>query len=239
MPNRKRKATQGQNANKKVKLDKQQDKPFFLPVLFHNLKSYDSHSVMTHFKKQYTARPKKTTVNDHDDNNHIDIDADETVDDDKEIQMACGDISVTPLNGEKYLSFQVGNLRFIDSFHFLSISLENLVSLLLKSGREKFTHAIKHLGNHDLIFAKGVYPYSYMNGPEKFGENQLPPNEAFHNTLDNHALSPEDYNRAQQIWAHYNMKTLQNYHDDYLLSDVFCWPTSFKISEIQFTSNII
>jgi len=40
---------------------------------------------------------------------------------------------------EKYLSFQVGNLRFIDSFQFLSTSLDNLVSLLLKTGRDKFT----------------------------------------------------------------------------------------------------
>ena len=114
MPNRKRKATQGQNANKKVKLDKQQDKSFFLPILFHNLKSYDTQFVIKHFKKQYTARPKKTTDNAHDDNNHIDIDADETMDDDEEIQRACGDIRVTPLNGEKYLSFQVGNICFID-----------------------------------------------------------------------------------------------------------------------------
>ena len=102
--------------------------------------------------------------------------------DGEEIQMAYGDIRVTPLNGEKYLSFHVGNLRFIDSFQFLSTSLENLVLLLLKSGGEKFAHTIKHLRNHDLIFAKGVYPYSYMTGTEKFGETQLPPIEAFHNT---------------------------------------------------------
>jgi len=84
---------------------------------------------------------------------------------------------VTPLNSEKYLSFQVGNLRFIDSFQFLSTKLENLVSLLMKSGRDKFTHTIKHLGDHDLVFAKGIYPYSYMSGPEKFVDTQLPPIE--------------------------------------------------------------
>ena len=209
-------------------MNKQQDKTFFLPVLFHNLKSYDSHIVIKHFKKQYTASPKKTTDNDHDDNHHINIDADETVDDDEEIQMAYGDIRLTPLNGEKYLSFQVGNLRFIDSFQFLSTSLENLVLLLLKSGGEKFAHTIKHLGNHDFIFAKCVYPYSYMTGPEKFGETQLPPIEAFHNTLDDQALSQEDYSRAQQIWAHYNMKILQNYHDHYLLSDVLLLADVFQ-----------
>ena len=52
--------------------------------------------------------------------------------------MSYGDIRVVPLNSEKYLSFQVGNLRFIDSFQFLSTSLDNLVSLLLKSGRDMY-----------------------------------------------------------------------------------------------------
>ena len=57
----------------------------FLLVLFHNVKSYDSHFVIKHFKKQYTARPKTTT--DNDDNYHIDTDADETLNDDEEMQM--------------------------------------------------------------------------------------------------------------------------------------------------------
>ena len=102
------------------------------------------------------------------------------------------------------------------------------MSLLLKSGREKFAHTIKHLRNHNLIFAKGVYPYSYMTGTEKFGETQLPPIEAFHDTLDDQSLSREDYNRAHQIWAHYNMKPLQNYHDHYLLSDVLLLADVFQ-----------
>jgi len=60
------------------------------------------------------------------------------------------------LNGEKYLSFQVGNLRFMDSFQFLSTSLDNLVvSLLLKSGRDKFSHATKHLWVTAIWFCKG------------------------------------------------------------------------------------
>jgi len=151
-----------------------------IPVVFHNLKSYDSHLTIKHFKKQYTACPKtKTDDNDKKTDNHINIDAGDNANDDEEIQMAYGDIRVTPLNGEKYLYIQVGNLRFIDSFQFLSTSLENLVSMSLKSGRDKFAHTIKHLGDHDSIFAKGVDPYSYMTGPDKFGETQLPPIEAF------------------------------------------------------------
>jgi len=110
MPSRRRKATKDDNGNESKKLKK-----FFLPVFFHNLKSYDAHFVIKHFKKQYTARR-----NDSDVNNETTDDMDETY----------GDIRVTPLNSEKYLSFQVGNLRFIDSIQFLSTKLENLVSLM-------------------------------------------------------------------------------------------------------------
>jgi len=159
---------------------------------------------------------------------------------DQDSNTAYGDIRVTPLNGEKYLSFQVGNLCFIDSFQFLSTKLENLMSLLLWSGRDKFAHTIKYLEVSDLVFAKGVYPYSYRSRgiQEKFGETQLPPIEAFYNTLDDEALTQEDYERAKKIWAHYKMNILENYHDHYPLSDVLLLPTSFKISATQFTKNI-
>jgi len=77
------------------------------------------------------------------------------------------------------------------TFQYLSTKLENLVPLLLQSGRDKFAHTTKYLGDSDLVFAKGVYPYSYMTGPDKFGETQLPPIEAFYNTLNEEALTQD------------------------------------------------
>jgi len=68
------------------------------------------------------------------------------------------DVEVTPQNSEKCLQFQIGNLRFLDSFQFLSTSLEELVSLLLKSGKDNFVHTTTHLGtDDDIIFAKGYH----------------------------------------------------------------------------------
>jgi len=142
--------------------------------------------------------------------------------------VAYGDIRVILLNGEKYLSFQVENLRFIDSFQFLSTSLDNLVSLLLKSGRDKFTHTTKQLGESDLLFAKGIYPYSYMTGRDKFAETQLPSIEAFYNTLEDEPCPPKNYDQAREIWSHYNIKIMQNYHDHYLLSDVLLLANVFQ-----------
>ena len=46
--------------------------------------------------------------------------------------------------------------------HFLSTSLDNLVSLLLKDSKERFRHTTKYLGSDEIVFSKGVYPYSHM-----------------------------------------------------------------------------
>ena len=107
---------------------------FFLPVIFHNLKNYDSHFIIKNFEKKYVEKHGK----DH----KIDYE----------------DIKVIPLHSEKFIMFQIGNLRFLDSYQFLSTSLEELVSLLLKSGKENFVETVKYLGDHDMVFAKGVYP---------------------------------------------------------------------------------
>jgi len=124
--------------------------------------------------------------------------------------------------------FQVGKLRFLDYFQFMSTSLENLVSLLLKSGREYFVNTTKYLSNDDLVFAKGVYPYSCMTSREKFDETKLPPIEAFYDQLHDEPLKIGDYERAQKTWAHFGMQTLQNYHDHYLLSDVLLLADVFE-----------
>ena len=111
------------------------------------------------------------------------------------------------------MMFQACNLRFLHSFQFMSTSLKNLVSLLLKSGRKKFPNTIRHLADDDLVFAKGVYPYSYVTSREKFEDTQLPPIEAFHNTLTDEPLDVKDYERAQATWKRFGMKTLRDYHD--------------------------
>jgi len=91
------------------------------------------------------------------------------------------DVEVTSQNSEKYLQFQIGNLRFLDSFQFLSTSLEKLMSLLLNSGKDNFVHTTAQLGTYDdIIFAKGVYPYSYIDSRKKFAETQLPSISEFH-----------------------------------------------------------
>ena len=52
--------------------------------------------------------------------------------------FATEDIEVIPTTSEKFLSFQIGNLHFLDSLQFLSASLDTLVQTLIKDGTQKF-----------------------------------------------------------------------------------------------------
>ena len=71
-----------------------------------------------------------------------------------------------------------------------------------------------------LLKQKGIYPYEYMDSFERFNEPTLPPIEAFNSTLKGEGISKADYARAKNIFEHFEMKTLQDFHNLYLLQDV-------------------
>jgi len=124
----------------------------------------------------------------------------------------------------------------LDSFQFLFTSLAELVCLLLKSGKNNFVHTKAHLGtDDDIIFAKGVYPYSYVDSCEKFAETQLPSISEFHDKLKNEPLSAEDYLRAQDTWDCFGCETLKDYHDHYLVTYVLLLADVFESGALNST----
>ena len=89
-------------------------------------------------------------------------------------------INAIPNNMEKYMACMLGkHLKFIDSFQFMSTSLDKLVSNLpkkdLKYTSEKFTG-----DKLSLMSQKSVYPYDYMDCFEKFNQTELPTKEQFY-----------------------------------------------------------
>ena len=154
-------------------------------------------------------------------------------------------IDCIPNNEEKYISFskniKVGEykdrktgevrdktfkIRFIDSFKFMSSSLETLVNNLPK---DAFNNLERYYTADEsrLIKRKGVYPYEYMNTEERFNETKLPPKEAFYSRLSGEGITDEDYKHALNVWDVFKMKTFKDYHELYnetdvlLLADVF------------------
>jgi hypothetical protein len=103
---------------------------------------------------------------------------------------------------------------------FLNTSLEKLVNSLAKSGYDQFQLTKKRFPNSDLLFAKGIYPYEYATDRSKFLETSLPPIDKFYSSLTEECITPEEYERAKLIWTTFNCKTLQDYHDLYLMTDV-------------------
>ena len=69
------------------------------------------------------------------------------------------------------MSFTINNkLIFIDSFQFLSPSLDSLVKDL-KNNDFKYLIQEFHKNKLDLVKQKGFYPYEYMTDFEKFKKN--------------------------------------------------------------------
>ena len=65
---------------------------------------------------------------------------------------------------------------------------------------------------------------------DRFTERNLPPKEAFYSKLSEE-LNDKDYERAQKVWKHFGIRTLGQYHDLYLRTDVktletYVWNTT-------------
>ena len=177
---------------------------FKIPVIFHNLKGYDSKHIITGLSQL-------------DPNSFSNLD-------------------VLAANAEQIKSITLGPLRFLDSLQHLPSSLDGLVKALLSDcqengefnvqrARDKFGHLSSRFGHFPdqefaLLLRKGVFPYAWMDCPEKLNETALPPKEDFFNDLEQEDISESDYSHAQAVWNTFHMKTFQDYHDLYLETDV-------------------
>ena len=193
------------------------------PVIFHNLKGYDSHFII------------------------------------KELNMDdAHKINCIPLNNEKFISFSLNyycksplyEIRFIDSFSFLSSSLEKLSDNLTITDFKQLLFYTKDKCNwaspvqqfllFHLIKQKGFYPYEYMDGWNKFDETCLPSVEQFISKLryetklfcdlsqkDQKSLV-NDYKHAQVVFKEFKCKNLGDYHDLYLETDVYLLADVFE-----------
>ena len=155
-----------QDCNLKLRVNPEEVK---IPVIFHNLREYDSHFIMQEMGKivkNHTYKNKKG----------------------EKCEM---NINVIPNNVEKYMAFMLGNhLTFIDSFQFMSSSLERLVNNLPKESLKYTSEKFKG-EKLNLMSQKGVYPYDYMDSFDKFNE-QLPPKEEFFSILNNEHISDKE-----------------------------------------------
>lgn len=172
----------------------------FIPVFFHNLSGYDSHHIVQALGK-YKTYPMNCIAN----------------------------------TSERYVTINLGPLRFLDTFKFMNSSLEKLVEDLSNNCQDK-NSTFKRLSSYlsydtekrDILMRKGIYPYEYMTDERKFNETQLPNKKQFFNRLGKIHITNEEYQHAKNVWEMFNIKTLGEYHDLYLLSDVLLLADVFE-----------
>ena len=177
-----------------------------IPVFFHNLRGYDSHFIMQQIgeiAKKHVYKNKKG----------------------EKCQM---DINCIPNNMEKYMAFMLGkHLLFLDSFQFMSSSLDNLAKNL-PDDAFIFTQQEFSGEQFNLMKQKGTYPYDYMDSFQKFNDTQLPIKKDFFSILYNQHITHEQYDHAQTVWNTFNLKTMGDYHDLYLKSDTLLLADIFE-----------
>jgi len=83
-------------------------------------------------------------------------------------------ITVIPSNTEQFIGFQIDGIRYLDSYKFLSSSLDDLVKNLHNYGVDRFKYTRRTFGDDDPnIFEKGVYPYELYDESRHFQANLL------------------------------------------------------------------
>ncbi|KYN02533.1 hypothetical protein ALC62_06651 [Cyphomyrmex costatus] len=121
-------------------------------------------------------------------------------------------------------------LRFIDSYKFLSSSLDKLASYLEKDKLKIVRSEFSSLSDEDfnLLTRKGVFPYEYVDCVEKLNDTRLPPRESFHSSLTGDTVSESDYAHAANVWKRFSVRTLGEYSDLYLKTDVLLLTDVFE-----------
>ena len=177
-----------QTCNLKLQISAEKIK---IPVIFHNLKGYDSHFIINELGELIKKGEEGISI------------------------------KVIAQNAEKYMAFYIGNhLSFIDSFAFMSSSLEKLASNLVD---ENFIYTKKYFTDpvqFNLMKRKGVYPYDYMDSFSKFNDTELPKREEFYSLLTDNNISEDDYRHTQNVWNTFNLQNMGEYHDLYLKTDI-------------------
>ena len=176
----------------------------FLPVVFHNLRGYDSHLII---REAYKIADTLGSSNPQ--------------------------FKVIPNSYEKFMSFDIGMLKFIDSFQFMASSLESLVeNLYTKDDDDKYSKfnvtKTMYSEHMDLLCRKGFYPYEWFDNTAKFDYDGLPPKEEFYSQLSQKHISDDDYKHAEHVYETLNCQSFKDYHLAYLKCDVLLLTDVFE-----------
>lgn len=142
---------------------------------------------------------------------------------------------------ENYISFTFNvycenttfTVCFIDYYKINSAPLEELIKSLKKEDKQFLSRL------PEILHTKGEYPYDWFDNKNKFDDKQLPPIEAFDNKLTNEKCPKNKYERALKIWDDLECKTFRDYHNAYLMADVYGLTDAFFSQRKAFKNAVV
>jgi hypothetical protein len=153
------------------------------------------------------------------------------------------EFSAIPQQGEAFLSFNVDDLIFLDTFKFMSASLDKLVKQKAKgpldlafplfSGwlRSWCSQPGQPDYTEDLLrqcCRKGEFPYDWFDCPSKLDETELPAIEHWRSVIHQKDCNPADHQTAVSMWNLLQCRTFGDYHNFYLMQDVLLMSDVFE-----------
>ena len=97
---------------------------------------------------------------------------------------------------------------------------------------ERFPNTYKFCDNDlnkfIMLLRKGVYPYEYIDGWDKFNEKIIPSKESFYSNLTLENITKTDYAHANNVFKKFNINNLGEYHDLYVRSDTLLLADVFE-----------
>ena len=90
---------------------------------------------------------------------------------------------------------------------------------LIKRFASTYKFCNNDLNKFLMLLRKGVYPYEYMDGWDKFNETSIPSKESFYSNLTMENISETDYIHDNNVFKRFKLNNLGDYHDLYVQSD--------------------
>ena len=90
----------------------------------------------------------------------------------------------------------------------------------------KFYH--NDLNKFVMLLRKGVYPYEYMDGWDKFNETSIPNKESFYSNLTMENIPETDYIHANNVFKTFKLNNLGDYYNLYVQSDTLLLADVFE-----------
>ena len=189
------------NLNYKYKfLETDKTKLLEVPIIFHNLRGYDSHLIIKNVPNKY----KKLVV----------------IPNNMEKYMAFH------INNFKFIdSFQfcassleslVNNLKDKQNSENNFKNFEHMSKMFSK--KEDF----------EILLRKGVYAYDYYDNFEKFQKNNILEKKDFYSKLNDEEISDEDYKHYLNVWNHFKIQNHGEYSNLYLKTDIILLADVFE-----------